>query len=251
MVLLKEMGAKTIFYINDTLAKIIMAKHFIPRWHILSKKKYEIFLFALFQHLFMGLFITDLEIYRNYFWPASMLILALSSFGIIREKTAYLLKFLWVLVFFIMLSPILAYIYDFSPMSMVFKCTCYAIFFLFILYEVMDFMLRPSYFNADIISACACGYLMLIEICGYISQIIYYLNNQSFSGIDSKHHISIFIDFVYFSTVTITSIGFGDVTPSVHYTKLLASLFGIIGQFYSIVLFGILINKFASKKSKE
>jgi hypothetical protein len=55
---------------------------------------------------------------------------------------------------------------------------------------------------------------------------------------------------LYYSTITLTSIGYGDITPNVHYTKLIVSLVGIVGQFYSVVLVGILISKFVSKSDE-
>jgi hypothetical protein len=59
------------------------------------------------------------------------------------------------------------------------------------------------------------------------------------------------MDMVYFSSITLTTIGYGDILPDTHTTKLLASLFGIIGQFYSVVLIGILISKFSSQSNNN
>ena len=120
-------------------------------------------------------------------------------------------------------------------------------FFIFIFWEIIKFLVKPSYINADIISACACGYLLLIEINTYLMQFLYYSNPNSFKGVNSDTPVETFIDLVYFCSITITSIGFGDITPSSHVTKLVTSFFGIMGQFYSVILVGILISKFSSK----
>ena len=109
-----------------------------------------------------------------------------------------------------------------------------------IFWEVLKFLIKPSYINTDIISASACGYLLLIEICTFLMQFFVYKNPQSFKGLDLSSPANTYIDLVYFSSVTLTSIGFGDITPNAHHTKLIASLFGIAGQFYSVVLVGIL-----------
>ena len=77
-----------------------------------------------------------------------------------------------------------------------------------------------------------------------------YQNPQSFKGIDFSSPAQTYIDLVYFSSVTLTSIGFGDITPNAYNTKLITSFFGIAGQFYSVVLVGILISKFTSNNSK-
>ena len=125
----------------------------------------------------------------------------------------------------------------------------YVIFFVYVFYEVIKFLLRPSYINTDIISASFCGFLLLIEISTFIMQSIFYANPLAYKGLDVSNPATTYMDFVYFSTITITSIGYGDILPNIHQTKLLAALFGIIGQFYSVVLVGILISKFTSNNA--
>lgn len=84
----------------------------------------------------------------------------------------------------------------------------------------------------------------------FIQQAIFYIQPLAYKGLDTSHPTATFVDFVYFSSITITSIGFGDILPAIHNTKLLTSLIGIIGQFYSVVLVGILISKFTSQNNK-
>jgi hypothetical protein len=80
-------------------------------------------------------------------------------------------------------------------------------------------------------------------------QIYFYTNPDSIKGIDTSSIAAVFMDMVYFCSVTFTSIGFGDITPDTYYTKLTIAFIGIAGQFYSVVLVGILISKFSSKST--
>lgn len=213
---------------------------------ILKRYKYEFLLFGIFQHLFMALFIPDLIIYRSIFWPINMVILGLSSFGVYLERNKHRLLVLRILILTICSTPILSYFVGFSKEVLIFLGISYTAFFAYVFYEVFKYLIKPSYFNKDIIIASGCGYLLLIEMAVFIQQTIFYIQPLSYKGLDLSHPTSTFIDFVYFSTVTITSIGFGDILPNIHYTKLLTSLIGIIGQFYTVVLVGILISKFSS-----
>jgi len=130
-----------------------------------------------------------------------------------------------------------------------------AVFYLFIFIEVLRYLIKPSYVNRDIITASACGYFLIIEISVFLFQIFCYANPNSFKGINSEFSVAnsanVFMDLVYYCTITLTSIGFGDITPNTHYTKLLTSFLGVVGQFYSVVLVGILISKFTSSNSKN
>lgn len=121
------------------------------------------------------------------------------------------------------------------------------VFFAFLFHELLKFLLKPSYINSDIITTSACGYFLLIEISVFLLQYFEYVNPQSFKGLDTSSPAAIFTDLVYFCSITFTSIGFGDITPNHHSTKLVTSFIGIAGQFYTVVLVGILLSKFSSK----
>jgi hypothetical protein len=218
--------------------------------NILYKYKYEILLFGLLQHLFMGMILPDLAIYTKVFWPINMFLLGLASYGVFHGKSKIRIRLWRFLVYLICALPLLASYIGVSKWSMLFLSISYTLFFVLVFYEVIKFLIRPSYINKDIISASACGYLLLIEIATFIHQSIYYFSPNAYSGISTIDPAATYIDFIYFSTVTITSIGFGDILPSAHYSKLFTSIVGIAGQFYSVVLVGILISKFTSHQNK-
>lgn len=214
----------------------------------LHRRKYEVLLLALVQHLFIGIFLTDLPYYTRYIWPVNMVVLGLACVGVFTEKGRWE-KVVKDLLFIAVLGfPLLVpFVHD-LPLFMLALNVCYVLFFAFIFWEVLKFLIRPSYINLDIISASACGYFLLIEISTFLMQFFFYQNPASFKGVDTNATAAVYIDFVYFSSITLTSIGFGDILPSAHYTKLVTAFFGIAGQFYSVVLVGILISKFSSRK---
>jgi predicted membrane metal-binding protein len=213
----------------------------------LQKRKYELLLFALIQHLFIGIFLQDLLFYRNVIWPINMVILGIASVGVFIEQGKWKNIIRNVLFLCVVGLPIGLAVFGNLPYYFFVLNIIYVIFFTFIFLEVLKFLVKPSYINSDIISASACGYFLLIEIATFLLQLLFYNNPNSFKGINTASHSETFIDLVYFCCITITSIGFGDITPNTHYTKLITSFLGIVGQFYSVVLVGILISKFSSK----
>jgi len=209
--------------------------------------KYELLLLALMQHLFIGVVLTDMTHYRNVIWPLNMLVLGVASIGIYQDHRQW--KNVLRTALFLLALPIgLSFLSESLPYFL-FLNIVYVVFFLMLLVELFRFLIKPSYINVDIISASACGYFLLIELFVFILQFIHYFNPNSFKGLDTSSHARTYMDLIYFCSITITSIGFGDVLPNTHHTKLLTSLFGIIGQFYTVVLVGILISKFSSKHS--
>jgi hypothetical protein len=216
----------------------------------IHKRKYELLLIALIQHLFIGIFLSDLPFYTKIIWPINMLILGTASVGVFIEKGHWKNLIQKILFLLVLALPIGLTFWGNNPYYFLFLNISYVAFFLFIFWEVLKYLIKPSYINTDIISASACGYFLLIEISTFLLQFFAYQNSQSFKGIDFSSPAATYMDLVYFSSITLTSIGFGDITPNTHYTKLITSFFGIAGQFYSVVLVGILISKFTSNHSK-
>ncbi len=180
-----------------------------------------------------------------------MLVLGVASIGVFVEKGKWknvLRNLLFVMVFAL---PIGLSFFSNSQGYYIFLNIAYVAYFIFIFYEIIRFLVKPSYINQDIILASTCGYLLLIEISTFFLQYCFTQNPGSFSGIDSKNNATTYMDFVYFSSITMTSIGYGDILPASYFTKLAVSIFGIVGQFYTVVLVGILISKFTARQSKQ
>lgn len=217
----------------------------------LYQRKYELLLFALVQHLFIGIFLHDLLFYRNVIWPINMIILGIASVGVFIEKGRLKNIIRNILFVSVVALPIGLSFFQSYPYYLLILNIVYVIFFSFIFFEIVKFLIKPSYINVDIISASACGYFLLIEISAFLMQFLFYNHPDSFKGISVNSNAETFIDLVYFSSITITSIGFGDILPNAYYTKLVTALFGIVGQFYSVVLVGILISKFTSSNKSN
>ena len=56
-----------------------------------------------------------------------------------------------------------------------------------------------------------------------------------------------FNDYMYFSFVTLTTLGFGDVTPQAHLARSIAVLIAVTGQLYMTILIAMLVGKFLSR----
>lgn len=219
--------------------------------NILRKYKYELLLLALLQHLFIGIFLRDMPFYTEVVWPVNMVVLGFAIAGIYVEKERWKNRVKNVLVLLVFALPIgLPYMHYNLTYFQVLNVT-YVVFYIFIFYEIVRFLIRPSYINRDIIVGAACGYLLLIEIATFLFQVYYYQDPTCFKGMHGSQAAIVYCDLVYFSSITLTSIGFGDITPATHYTQLLTSVFGIAGQFYTVVLVGILISKFAASNNQK
>jgi hypothetical protein len=224
-------------------------RHSVTRF--LHRRKYEILLIALIQHLFIGIFFIQISLYSEFLWAINFIILGTSSVGIFIEKGRLkniTLDILFVVVLCLSIGmPFVRNVGFFYPLLGL----TYVTFFAFIFLEVLKFLLKPSYINVDIIVAAACGYFLLIEISVFLMMSIYCLDAHSFRGVSTTSMPATYFDFIYFCSVTFSCIGAGDILPDTHFTKLLTAFLGIAGQFYTVMLVGILISKFSSKSKTE
>ncbi|MEZ5199056.1 MAG: potassium channel family protein [Bacteroidales bacterium] len=56
------------------------------------------------------------------------------------------------------------------------------------------------------------------------------------------------MDYVYFTFVTMTTLGYGDITPELPFAKSLAVLICTSGQIYVAVIIAMLVGKYAGDK---
>lgn len=179
-----------------------------------EKRKYEFLLFGLIQHLYIGIFLTDLPFYIKVIWPVNMLVLGLTSIVIFIQKGRLKNIIRNILFLSVFLLPVSIPFVGNSTLFMQILSLIYVIFFGFIFLEIIRFLIKPSYINADIFSASACGYFLMIEMSVFLMQFLYYLDTTSINNINNANAASVYIDLVYFCSVIQTTIGFGDITPN-------------------------------------
>jgi len=177
-----------------------------------------------------------------------MIFLGIACVGVFLKTSRFknvVQNFLWIIA---VLLPLSITWLGRLPGFMIFLSAFYCAFFGFILYEIIRFLIRPGYINIDIISAAACGYFLLIEVSVFLLQAFYYNDATVLINVNHTSPAATYMDLVYFSSISITSIGYGDITPASHVTRLIVSFFGVVSQFYAVVLVGILISKFVSSQ---
>ncbi len=213
---------------------------------ILHQNKYELLLIGLSQHLFIGLFLSDLVFYADVIWPITMMLLGISSIGLFRGRSVAEVRLQNILLVLVLLLPILAPIFQDKNFFMKVVSISYTAYFGLLLYEVMRYLLKPGRITISVLFASICGFLLLLEVFIFALQYMYYVDPDCMKNIDHSSFAAIFIDIEYFCVMVLTTIGFGDIVPATHKTKLFTSLFGVFGQIYNVVLVGILISRFSN-----
>src|SRR6266568_4292481 len=123
----------------------------------------------------------------------------------------------------------------------------------FVVANLLLFVLRAPSVNTDVLCASISAYLML----GLMWTIAYWLVDQltpggafSFNTNAGPRSINGFNGF-YFSFITLSTVGFGDITPVSRMARWLAAMEAMTGLLYVAVLIARLVSMYSTPKSDD
>jgi hypothetical protein len=123
----------------------------------------------------------------------------------------------------------------------------------FVVVNLLRFVLRAPSVNAEVLCASISAYLML----GLIWTMAYWLVDQltpgrafSFNTNAGRQSMNGFNAF-YFSFITLSTVGYGDITPLSRIARWLAAMEAMTGLLYVAVLIARLISLYSTPKSND
>jgi len=127
---------------------------------------------------------------------------------------------------------------------------------LFIVVFMVRHIAQSKKVNVTIIINSINGYLLigilgavLLAMAEILQKFLYHLDTGAinFAGGTAQG----FHDFLYFSFVTLTTLGYGDVTPVSAFAKSATIIIAITGQLYLTILIAMLVGKFLSRTETD
>lgn len=116
------------------------------------------------------------------------------------------------------------------------------IFFVGVAYAAARRVLFPSVVNFNIVIGALAIYLLLGLIWATLYLITLELFPQAFNGLEHTYWSDNFSNALYFSYITMTSVGYGEITPAITVSRTLAYLQATIGTFYMAVVVASLVS---------
>jgi voltage-gated potassium channel len=114
--------------------------------------------------------------------------------------------------------------------------------FVFVTYYLLKFLRRSKEVNVDVIIVAINIYLLLGIIFGSLTFFLYMIIPDSYNIPEAISQPN-FITFVYYSFITMSTVGYGDITPKIPETQTLAYLIAITGQLYVAIIIAFLVGK--------
>jgi hypothetical protein len=126
------------------------------------------------------------------------------------------------------------------------------LFFIYITWNELRAVMKQKEVTAETISMSISVYLLMGLTWGVLYIVIYYLQPHAFSfggspTASAPSSTEIFPVLVYFSLTTISTVGFGDITPLTLQARYASVAEGITGQFYLAILVARLVGLYMSR----
>lgn len=210
-------------------------------YHVLKKIPSQIYLFlGILLFIFIFPLIDRVTIF-DFIGPLSYSIMTISILTVIERKKQRKLKYLFALVAISILFIWVMYFTPRSYLSLVSFVLSIGVFFITIVILIQQ-IVKSKVVNVKVILEAISAYLLLGVMFTLTNSLIWTFDHNSIEI--STPDIA---DFVYYSFITLTTIGYGDIAPLSDLAKMTSILFGLSGQLYLTIIMAFIIGKFLNK----
>jgi voltage-gated potassium channel len=137
-----------------------------------------------------------------------------------------------------------------SVYIVIIKMTFFVAFFIFVISYLIRFITRSSTVDRNVLITSINVYLLAGIIGASLSMICYriYPGAYNFPVYIQRPD---FVNFLYYSFITMSTVGYGDITPRIQETQTLAYFISISGQLYVAIIIAFLIGKLLMQSSQD
>ena len=125
-------------------------------------------------------------------------------------------------------------------------------FLLWVLVVVLREVFRPGTREGDAVVGALCGFLLILAVFMRVHGLIEALRPDSYrtDGLpfSERSDAMLVASFQYFSTITLTTVGFGDIVPVTPAARLVTGLEAVVGQLYLAVVIATLVGRVAARR---
>ena len=212
-----------------------------------------------FFFLLAGLLITLLiapavdEVFRDVINFAFIGTLLVGVWSLQESKRIYVLG--WVLVALTVIVNLIE-IYDVKPWTFLISIFLYLAFCILSIVFSLRRVLFADEIDGNRIAGAVCVYFLIGITWSLCYYLIYHFDMQAFSGIpeaaivDGMPQKGLVYDFIYYSFVTLTTLGYGEITPVHKIARAFAYLEATLGVMYIAVLVAALVGTYSAQRKK-
>ncbi|THD69276.1 two pore domain potassium channel family protein [Robertkochia marina] len=211
---------------------------------VLYPYRFHIFLFTQLLVLF-GSLIIPVQEWESLFLSVFLLFNLMGGFTILSRRK----KLFYTILFLIGLQIFVAFWKPLDSLFMKLRTGLFLVLYVLFFVEVLHQIIREKKVNSEVILGMFSGYITLGFIGLFLLQlIILQYPDALYFNIDQPDTSIGTSQLMYFSFITLLSIGYGDIAPVVPTAQKTAILLGLSGQFYLTVVIAMIVGKYLRDK---
>ena len=208
--------------------------------------RFEVFFFSQIAILFGSLIVPSI-VFETYLSPVLFLINLFAGIVLLSKQK----KTMWFLVALLVLSAVIlgSELIEAANENLVgpIKMLTYFLFYIVVTVEIIKQVWQAKKVSKNVIFGLVSGYISLGLIGFFICLSIEMVYPNSFSGLIDG--ISITENLMYYSYITLLTIGYGDILPVSALAHKADILIGLMGQIYLVVITAIVVGKYINQLS--
>ncbi len=214
--------------------------------------RFEVFLTIQLTILF-GSLLFPLEFYEYILLPLFYLLSIASGILMISKNK----KLMW---FFILLFMISTFVFGFDMISrtqntqnLLLRLSIYFVFYLTVSWNIIKQVWRAKRVTKNVIMGLMSGYISLGFLAFFLFMSIELTNPGAFSGnlIETNDIVLKSEGILYYAYITLLTIGYGEIVPTIPIAQKAAVLVGLMGQFYIVIITAVVVEKYIKHSSTE
>ena len=132
----------------------------------------------------------------------------------------------------------------------VIKLAFFVAFFMFVMVYLIKFISRSTAVDLNVLITSVNIYL-LAGITGASVSLFFYRIYPNAYNFPSYIDPPVFVNFLYYSFITMSTVGYGDITPRIPETQTLAYFLSVTGQLYVAIIIAFLLGKFLMQSNQK
>jgi hypothetical protein len=205
--------------------------------------------------IFTLIFLIVPSYFRNWFLYdvvtfISLTFVFIQSLFIITERSKKHRSWLVLVFILVLFFTWFEVLFESSSYIYIFRFLLYFVFFMFTIASLFRFMSRAKKINLDVVIVSVVIYLLLGIIGGAAAFFFHNIYSNAFNFADPEANTDL-LRMIYFGFVTLSTLGYGDITPARPETQTLSYLLAVTGQLYVAIIVAFIVSKFIAHNPGE
>jgi len=214
--------------------------------------RFELFLSTQLSILF-GSLIIPIDWFENWIMPVFLLCNMASGVLLVSKKKRlfrFMLIFLVISIGIVMTGFIDS---EIDNTVNYIKLCSYFLFFGLVTIEIIRQVWNAKIIGKNVILGLISGYISIGLLAFFLCLSIEIIQPNSFTGMENLAGVRINItnQLMYFSYITLMTIGYGDILPISPIAQKASIFIGLLGQLYLVILTAIVVGKYINQESKK